>query len=104
MQTHKLQENLTILSLLEEFSETNATVQQILCGLVQVRAKLRESSHLTVLSQLQLHGASHLYTQQNRDCNNYNSSKSLPILSYLFVNCVLGDSGGVVNSLDFCMA
>lgn len=62
MRTHKLQEKLTILSLLEELSETNATVQQILCGLVQVGAKLRESSHLTVLSQLQLHGASHLYT------------------------------------------
>ena len=70
MRTHKLQEKLTILCLLEELRETNATVQQILCGLVQVGAKLRESSHFTVLSQLQLHGASHLDTPQNTDCDN----------------------------------
>ncbi|TNN43291.1 hypothetical protein EYF80_046511 [Liparis tanakae] len=49
-----------------ELGETNATIQQLLSGGVQVRAELSEGSHLTVLGQLQLHGTSHLVTHTNQ--------------------------------------
>lgn len=53
--------SLTILSLLQEFSQTYTSVEQILGGRVQVRAKLGKGCHFTVLSKLKLHGASNLF-------------------------------------------
>lgn len=43
---------LTVLSLLKELGETDAPVEQLLGGSVQVRAELGKGSHLTVLGQL----------------------------------------------------
>lgn len=51
---------LTVLPLLQQFSEPDTPVKELLGGSVQVRAELGEGRHLTVLSQLQLHGTGHL--------------------------------------------
>lgn len=51
---------LTVLSLFQELCQTHATIQQLLCGSIQIRPKLSKGSHFTVLSQLQLHGTCHL--------------------------------------------
>lgn len=58
---------LTILSLLQQLSEAHASVEQLLRSGVQVGAELRESGHLTVLSQLQLHGTGHLHNKTGQD-------------------------------------
>lgn len=55
---------LTVLALLEQLCEPHASVEQLLCGGIQIRTELGESGHLTVLSQLQLHGTSHLENKQ----------------------------------------
>ncbi len=65
LQTCSLQVNLyssalTVLALLEQLCESHASVQQLLCGSIQIRTELSEGGHLTVLGQLQLHGTSHL--------------------------------------------
>lgn len=57
---------LTVLPLFKELSQTNATVQQLLSGGIQIRTELSEGSHLTVLGQLQLHGTSHLMIAGNQ--------------------------------------
>lgn len=49
-----------VLALLQQLSETHASVEQLLGGGVQVRAELGEGGHFTVLGQLQLHGTGHL--------------------------------------------
>ena len=59
-QLQREQKELTILTLLQQLSQTNTTRQQLLCGSVQVGAELSKGSDLTVLGQLQLHGAGHL--------------------------------------------
>jgi len=46
---------LTVLSLLEQFSKSNAAAQQLLGGCIEVGAELGEGSDLAVLSQFQLH-------------------------------------------------
>ncbi|CAG0919514.1 unnamed protein product [Notodromas monacha] len=51
---------LTILPLLQKFSESNAAVQQLLCGGIQVGTELRKSCHFTVLGQLELHTSGNL--------------------------------------------
>ena len=51
---------LTVLSLLKQFSKTDTTAQQLLGGSVQIGTELGESSHLTILGKLKLHGAGHL--------------------------------------------
>ena len=51
---------LTILSLLQKLGKPNASVQQVLCGLVQVGTELGESSYFSVLGQLQFHWTSNL--------------------------------------------
>ena len=48
------------LRLLEDLSEAGATLEDVLGGGVEVRAKLGESSHLTVLGELEFEGTSHL--------------------------------------------
>lgn len=50
----------TKLSLLEELSQTDTAVQQLLGGLIEIRAELGESSDLTVTGELELHGGSDL--------------------------------------------
>lgn len=57
---------LTVLALLQQLSEPDAPVEELLGGSVQVRTKLGEGSDLTVLSQLQLHGTSHLEEVRGR--------------------------------------
>lgn len=63
------QQILTVLSLLKQLSQTDATVQQLLSGSIQIRTKLSEGSHLTVLGQLQLHGTSHLMMDRKKEVN-----------------------------------
>lgn len=48
------------LALLEHLCQASATLQHVLSGSVQVRAKLCEGSNLTVLGKLQLEGTRHL--------------------------------------------
>ena len=48
-------ETLTVLVLLQKLSKTNTTLELLLGGSIQVRAELCESSHLTVLGELELH-------------------------------------------------
>lgn len=55
---------LTVLALLEQLCESYASVEQLLCGGIQIRTELGEGGHLTVLGQLQLHGTSHLENQE----------------------------------------
>lgn len=59
---------LTVLALLEQLCQAHTAVQQLLRGSVQVRAKLGKGSHLPVLSQLQLHGTSHLQGTRQSHC------------------------------------
>merc|ERR1712137_941322 len=47
-----------VLSLFQQFVKTNTTVQLLLSGRVQIGTELGESSNLTVLGQLKLHGTS----------------------------------------------
>ena len=49
-----------VLTLLQELSQPDTTVQQLLGGSVQIGTELGESGDLTVLGQLQLHGTSDL--------------------------------------------
>merc|ERR1711953_35936 len=49
-----------VLALLQQLSQTNTSVEELLSGGVKIRSELGESSNLSVLSQLKLHGASHL--------------------------------------------
>merc|ERR1719468_400394 len=49
-----------VLTLLQKLGQPDTTVKQLLGGSVKVRAELGESSDLTVLGQLQLHGTGHL--------------------------------------------
>lgn len=51
---------LTVLALLQQFSEPDTPVEELLGSSIQIRTKLGKGSHLTVLGQLQLHGTSHL--------------------------------------------
>ena len=51
---------LTVLSLFQELGESDSAVEERLSGCVKIRAKLSKGSHLTILGQLQLHGASNL--------------------------------------------
>lgn len=60
---------LTVLSLLKQLSQTDATVQQLLSGSIQIRTKLSKGSHLTILGQLQLHGTSHLMMDRKNEVN-----------------------------------
>lgn len=60
MLLHVLKCVLTVLSLLEQLSQTHTPVQQLLGSSIQIRTELSESGHLTVLSQLQFHGTGHL--------------------------------------------
>jgi hypothetical protein len=50
----------TKLGLLEELSETNTAVEQLLGSLVEIRAELSEGSDLTVTRKLKLHGGGNL--------------------------------------------
>lgn len=63
------QQILTVLSLLKQLSQTDATVQQLLSGSIQIRTKLSKGSHLTVLGKLQLHGTSHLMMDRKNEVN-----------------------------------
>ena len=49
-----------VLALLEELGEADTTVEEALCGGIEVRAKLGKGSNLTVLSKLELHLAGNL--------------------------------------------
>lgn len=61
----KKKKSLTVLSLLQQLSEPDTSVQKLLGGSVQVRTELSKGSDFTVLSQLQLHGTSHLRVRGN---------------------------------------
>lgn len=52
---------LTVLSLFQQLSQSNAPVQELLGSGVQIRSELGEGGDFTVLSQLQFHGTSHLH-------------------------------------------
>lgn len=52
-----------VLTLLEELSQADTTVEQLLGGGVQVRAELGKGSNLTVLSELELHRTGNLKIQ-----------------------------------------
>jgi hypothetical protein len=54
-----------VLTLLEQLSQSDTSVEQLLSGSVQVGAELGKSGDLTVLGQLQFHGTSDL------DCREY---------------------------------
>lgn len=53
-----------ILALLQQLSETHASVQQLLGSSVQVGTELGERGDLTVLGEFQLHGTSHLGNEE----------------------------------------
>merc|ERR1739847_134127 len=48
-----------VLPLLQQLSQTNTSVEELLGGGVKIGPELGESSNLSVLSQLELHGAGH---------------------------------------------
>ena len=52
--------SLTVLSLLKQLSKADTAAQELLSRGIQVVAELGESSHLTILGKLKLHGTSHL--------------------------------------------
>merc|ERR1712088_732312 len=49
-----------VLALLQQLSQSDTSVEKLLGGGVKIRPELGESGDLSVLSQLELHGASHL--------------------------------------------
>lgn len=49
-----------VLTLLQQFSQADTSVQQLLSSSIQIGTELSESSHLTILSQLKFHGTSDL--------------------------------------------
>ena len=59
----------TILPLLEQLCQSDSAVQERLRGSVQVGAKLGKGGHLTILGQLQLHGAGNLDGQTESKTN-----------------------------------
>merc|ERR1712088_551365 len=50
-----------VLALLEQLSQSDTSVEELLSGRVKIRPELGESCDLSVLSQLELHRASHLF-------------------------------------------
>ena len=55
-----------VLALLEQLSQSDTSVEQLLSGSVQVGAELGKSGDLTVLGQLQFHGTSDLSCREHR--------------------------------------
>merc|ERR1739844_542655 len=49
-----------VLALLEQLSQADTSVEELLSGRVKIRPELGESCDLSVLSQLELHGTGHL--------------------------------------------
>merc|ERR1739847_212795 len=49
-----------VLALLEQLSQSDTSVEELLSGSVKIRPELGESCDLSVLSQLELHGTGHL--------------------------------------------
>jgi hypothetical protein len=62
-----------ILALFKQFSQPDATVQQLLGTGVKIRSELGEGRDLTVLSQLKLHGTGNLETKMTfKQMENFN--------------------------------
>ena len=49
-----------VLSLLQEFCKLLTSVEKLLCGGIKIGTELSESSDLSVLSKIELHGTGHL--------------------------------------------